>query len=135
MMNWRSGLAACILGLGLAACSPSQPEDTGPELNARSADAPRAEAEVATQFSFLRYEVSVDGDAPELCLGFTQPLDPAVDYASYVTVTPQRPIALSVSGQTLCVGGLGFGDGQEICLLYTSPSPRDRQKSRMPSSA
>ena len=25
------------------------------------------------------------------------------------------------------------GDG--ICLLYTSPSPRDRQKSRMPSSA
>ena len=27
------------------------------------------------------------------------------------------------------------GDEMEICLLYTSPSPRDRQKSRMPSSA
>ena len=25
--------------------------------------------------------------------------------------------------------------GSELCLLYTSPSPRDRQKSRMPSSA
>ena len=25
--------------------------------------------------------------------------------------------------------------GMKICLLYTSPSPRDRQKSRMPSSA
>ena len=25
--------------------------------------------------------------------------------------------------------------GQLSCLLYTSPSPRDRQKSRMPSSA
>ena len=24
---------------------------------------------------------------------------------------------------------------QQICLLYTSPSPRDRQRSRMPSSA
>ena len=24
---------------------------------------------------------------------------------------------------------------EELCLLYTSPSPRDRQKSRMPSSA
>ena len=24
---------------------------------------------------------------------------------------------------------------KEICLLYTSPSPRDRQKARMPSSA
>ena len=28
---------------------------------------------------------------------------------------------------------LGIGD--VTCLLYTSPSPRDRQKSRMPSSA
>ena len=28
-----------------------------------------------------------------------------------------------------------FGFTAEICLLYTSPSPRDRQKSRMPSSA
>ena len=27
------------------------------------------------------------------------------------------------------------GRRQENCLLYTSPSPRDRQKSRMPSSA
>ena len=25
--------------------------------------------------------------------------------------------------------------GHNYCLLYTSPSPRDRQKSRMPSSA
>ena len=27
------------------------------------------------------------------------------------------------------------GEYGDICLLYTSPSPRDRQKSRMPSSA
>ena len=27
------------------------------------------------------------------------------------------------------------GDDTRNCLLYTSPSPRDRQKSRMPSSA
>ena len=27
------------------------------------------------------------------------------------------------------------GDAIDACLLYTSPSPRDRQKSRMPSSA
>ena len=33
--------------------------------------------------------------------------------------------------------GRGFGGGEDVidCLLYTSPSPRDRQKSRMPSSA
>ena len=30
---------------------------------------------------------------------------------------------------------LSLSDDPEACLLYTSPSPRDRQKSRMPSSA
>ena len=34
------------------------------------------------------------------------------------------------------IAGLLEGDLlEEVCLLYTSPSPRDRQKSRMPSSA
>ena len=28
-----------------------------------------------------------------------------------------------------------FGEGFDCCLLYTSPSPRDRTRSRMPSSA
>ena len=34
-------------------------------------------------------------------------------------------------------GKTGFDHGTQYisCLLYTSPSPRDRQKSRMPSSA
>ena len=31
--------------------------------------------------------------------------------------------------------GASLGDVVKACLLYTSPSPRDRQKSRMPSSA
>ena len=40
--------------------------------------------------------------------------------------------------QRLMVIDCGKDDAPElfkICLLYTSPSPRDRQKSRMPSSA
>ena len=37
---------------------------------------------------------------------------------------------------TACLGSRMKHDGVfTICLLYTSPSPRDRQKSRMPSSA
>ena len=33
-------------------------------------------------------------------------------------------------------GVFELGGGKQLdCLLYTSPSPRDRQKSRMPSSA
>ena len=40
--------------------------------------------------------------------------------------------------RTFHIGGVAQGGQQsflEACLLYTSPSPRDRQKSRMPSSA
>ena len=40
----------------------------------------------------------------------------------------QRTVEIGFDGYA--VGGLSVG-----CLLYTSPSPRDRQKSRMPSSA
>ena len=36
-------------------------------------------------------------------------------------------------GMSMCV--LGMAEEFKRCLLYTSPSPRDRQKSRMPSSA
>ena len=35
---------------------------------------------------------------------------------------------------TVTVSSTG-GQVSDTCLLYTSPSPRDRQKSRMPSSA
>ena len=36
----------------------------------------------------------------------------------------------------LIIGGGGGGGGQSsTCLLYTSPSPRDKRQSRMPSSA
>ena len=54
--------------------------------------------------------------------------------------------SLKAQVKSLCVGAAGSEFGKSsvdslefeldgICLLYTSPSPRDRQKSRMPSSA
>ena len=33
------------------------------------------------------------------------------------------------------LGDAEVGDEVNICLLYTSPSPRDKRQSRMPSSA
>ena len=49
----------------------------------------------------------------------------------------------SLSDELVSLGELGYGACSTVykklhlpsCLLYTSPSPRDRQKSRMPSSA
>ena len=42
---------------------------------------------------------------------------------------------LTVSGDNIAVGVPSYNNAPNTCLLYTSPSPRDRQKSRMPSSA
>ena len=44
--------------------------------------------------------------------------------------------AVSSQREWLLSGNSIFREGRmNACLLYTSPSPRDRQKSRMPSSA
>ena len=43
---------------------------------------------------------------------------------------PEGEVTVAVEYSTV-----NYKDGLCICLLYTSPSPRDRQKSRMPSSA
>ena len=47
---------------------------------------------------------------------------------------------LNIAASIVVLLGLSYGayqfiSGPNTCLLYTSPSPRDRQKSRMPSSA
>ena len=40
------------------------------------------------------------------------------------------------NSEGLIIDGIAaFIDRDNICLLYTSPSPRDRTRSRMPSSA
>ena len=59
--------------------------------------------------------------------------------------TAALTIALTVTGNLSNDGAAGqalysflkeeWKTDASLCLLYTSPSPRDRQKSRMPSSA
>ena len=53
---------------------------------------------------------------------------------------PNKKVTVSLSPAWLPKSGPGFDVAIALamlvaCLLYTSPSPRDRQKSRMPSSA
>ena len=65
-------------------------------------------------------------------------------FRNYVTKNAKTRVLNYVNLSTLGgVTGPGYSiladprliDEDKICLLYTSPSPRDRQKSRMPSSA
>ena len=48
---------------------------------------------------------------------------------------PIMPGVLIIEAAAQLSGILAFETQGTSCLLYTSPSPRDRQKSRMPSSA
>ena len=48
---------------------------------------------------------------------------------------PYQPYSTDPSKYTAGFQPLQESAMRSVCLLYTSPSPRDRQKSRMPSSA
>ena len=54
--------------------------------------------------------------------------------ACVTKVFPTRSHTVAAQGGIAASLG-NMGDDNWNCLLYTSPSPRDRQKSRMPSSA
>ena len=62
-------------------------------------------------------------------------LPAGLDFGSAVAVDTETQ-GLSLIRDKLCLVQLSAGDGDaHICLLYTSPSPRDQRGSRMPSSA
>ena len=52
------------------------------------------------------------------------------EYSEVTTSKPEKSLLKPMKKS----GGRN-NQGRMTCLLYTSPSPRDRQKSRMPSSA
>ena len=70
-------------------------------------------------------------------------LDKAAPVTDGYTVTFTRFSGTSLITYKYVLGKVFFtstdkdnvGKAKDTCLLYTSPSPRDRQKSRMPSSA
>ena len=48
---------------------------------------------------------------------------------------PDTKVYLGADSERVRVNGVWYADYALACLLYTSPSPRDRTRSRMPSSA
>ena len=62
---------------------------------------------------------------------FKQLLLSLVEQVNKIWIIDNQPNSVSCN----YIKGGQFQQRNTICLLYTSPSPRDRQKSRMPSSA
>ena len=59
----------------------------------------------------------------------------AMAYGQSWSVALAIGLTLSLSSTAIVLQTLSEKGLMQTCLLYTSPSPRDRQKSRMPSSA
>ena len=63
---------------------------------------------------------------------------PAIYNRDASTVSASDQAELDTVKNNFLIKKLGLSDGPELdkaCLLYTSPSPRDKRQSRMPSSA
>ena len=65
---------------------------------------------------------------------------PQGEYQNWESPNPDRWVPKGYVIVRVDVRGSGFSEGKPaglsgLCLLYTSPSPRDRTRSRMPSSA
>ena len=88
-------------------------EDDTPEQTVNYVEVYDVVKEIFTGFRFNLIERAAEAVATELLDRFDKTVE--------VTVKVKKP---SVPVDCIC-----------DCLLYTSPSPRDRQKSRMPSSA
>ena len=92
---------------------------------------------LAMQISNLKHGGNVYANAKKLNLLPSEIIDAS---ASLVPFDPPQILIDSINAE---IKNLGFryypernlSDLKEICLLYTSPSPRDQAKSRMPSSA
>ena len=74
-------------------------------------------------------------------MGLPESLRHTLTHLNFVAPTPiqSKAIPIALKGNDI-LGSAQTGTGKTVafaipCLLYTSPSPRDRQKSRMPSSA
>ena len=74
---------------------------------------------------------------PAICHGISEHIG-SIEVGKRADLVLWKPAFFAVKPEMVLLGGsiavAQMGD-PNACLLYTSPSPRDRQKSRMPSSA
>ena len=85
-------------------------------------------------------EILIDKEANTLTIkdqGIGMSEEEVMKYLNQVAFSSAQEFLEKYKNESSIIGhfGLGFYSAFMVCLLYTSPSPRDRTRSRMPSSA
>ena len=124
-----------LINDGLGALGTVELEGTGQAIDdSRQAtafsDLETLTVQVAPNSPFLCNLIINDAERGELVAEFN-PADATYDAATGMAVFDLSSVGPFAPG----VYDVQVGTLYQACLLYTSPSPRDRQKSRMPSSA
>ena len=102
--------------------------------------ATKAYVDTASDTSSLQSELDATQAGAGLGSGGAYTANGSANYISSVTTLQAADNALDTQLKTVA-DAVASNDSDistlqsNVCLLYTSPSPRDRQKSRMPSSA
>ncbi|HIG21170.1 MAG TPA: alpha-2-macroglobulin family protein [Henriciella marina] len=133
------GLTAMVVacGIGDEPPAPVDPETAGGEVVERSraaqAAAERRERErqalaeaEENRFVYFRYAPDTSGVSPRACLVFSQPLDPEINYATYIRMQSDVRPAFAVEGRELCLEGLDFASGYTATILEGLPSADGR---------
>ena len=89
----------------------------------RAAGARRAGEKKPEGFAVWKTRIDSSRAQPQACIRMSRPLDPSRAYSDFVLVSPELggTPAVSVNGDELCVGGLGFAD-HRVTLLKGLPA-------------
>ena len=108
-------------------------ERSDEEIITKAGAAPTTELAKKSQPAAIEPEIN---SSPMLETSGEQPISNQLNAATAVSLAELTPATWNQLFERLGFGGVvGNIASHCVCLLYTSPSPRDRTRSRMPSSA
>ena len=77
----------------------------------------------AIPFHYEMFEISTEGDRPEVCLEFDRRVlgTRQLAYDDYVRVEPEAQVAFRANGRKLCLDGMSYGSSYQVTLKSGLP--------------
>src|SRR6185436_5229873 len=98
--------------------APTQPTPApAPQTSAAPVPLTQPPAAPDEPFAYRRFALDTSRAEGEACLAFNKPLATNnVNYADYVTISPEAKTALRVIDDKLCISGLAYGENYQVAL-------------------